>query len=201
VTWARRSSPGVSGEPLGRRVVNFTTLLPTISDLPEQHGELQTATATTFRPLGRFRVRPEIDENLQRADLTPAERKQHLAERARIVVAERERAAGEVLRQSDAKPPPKRKPHRSTPVEHHKPSGRPAGGVRAAAREMGVPEVTVRRALAPTPVFVAPLAEDPQAAIQRGANRIMVAYRQESPASQELAYKRISIEITGRASF
>ncbi len=57
----------------------------------------------------------------------------------------------EVSAQSEQKPPPRGKPHKAVPVEQHKPSGRPKGGVAAAAREMGVPRSTVQRALQPEP--------------------------------------------------
>lgn len=82
----------------------------------------------------------EIAENLHRAELTVLERDQHIAEWIRLSEEKRKQ---EVSRQSDAKPS----------------GGRPEGGVRAAARELGMSEPDARRA-----VKVAGLADDAKAA-------------------------------------
>lgn len=66
----------------------------------------------------------EIAENLHRSDLTDLQRKEQIAEWIRLTDAE-------VLRQPDAKPC----------------GGRPEGGVRAAARELGLNEPEARRAV------------------------------------------------------
>jgi len=78
----------------------------------------------------------ELAENLHRGELTKLQRDQQLARYIRLCEQEQE-----VLRPEDAKPQ----------------GGRPKGGVRAAARELNLPEATARKAIA-TEAITAPAA-------------------------------------------
>jgi ParB-like chromosome segregation protein Spo0J len=100
----------------------------------------------------------EIAENLHRADLTKLERDEQVAEW--IKITER------VSRQVDAKP------------------GRPEGGVRAAARELGVDEADARRA-----VNVASLSDEAKEAardndLDNNRSALLAASRETTPAAQ-----------------
>jgi len=94
-----------------------------------------------------------IAENLARADLTELERRQHLARRALLTAQRIERdAAAEVSVHRGPKLP-------QTGVGRGVGGGRPESGISAAARELGIAETTVKRAVAaeslPDPVKAA----------------------------------------------
>jgi ParB-like chromosome segregation protein Spo0J len=107
----------------------------------------------------------EIAENLHRAELTVAQRAEQVAEYARL--AKEKRDADTVLRQVGAKP-----------------SGRPEGGNRLAARDLGVTEHEVRRAQA-----IASLPDETKnAARERGLDdnesALLAAAKEQTTAAQ-----------------
>ncbi len=91
----------------------------------------------------------EIAENLHRADLSEAERRQYTAEWVRIVAAKTGEKQRDEMRHGAA--------HRGVSREH---AAQPAEqGIRKAAKELGIDERSVRRAVAaeslPEPVKAA----------------------------------------------
>jgi ParB-like chromosome segregation protein Spo0J len=120
----------------------------------------------------------EISENLHRSELTALERDEQVARWIELTSAKQEPVI--VLRQVDAKP------------------GRPEGGVRAAARELGISEPDARRA-----VKVASLSpEAKQAAVEAELedNRsvLLAAAKEKEPAKQvEVMQARSPILTTG----
>ncbi|WP_431861353.1 ParB/RepB/Spo0J family partition protein [Azospirillum sp.] len=104
----------------------------------------------------------EISENLHRSELTVQERAEHIAEWVRLTEAKH------VLRQLDAKPQ----------------VGRPEGGVRAAARELGLTEPEARRA-----VQIAGISDDAKEAVREaglGDNQSALLEVARTPANQQV---------------
>lgn len=118
----------------------------------------------------------EIAENLHRAELTAAERDEHLARWIELTESKQK-----VLRQLDAKPQ----------------GGRPEGGIRAAARELGISEADARRA-----VKVASLSDEAKQAardtgLDKNRSALLKAAKESAPAEQvrkitELALAKVA---------
>lgn len=100
----------------------------------------------------------EIAENLHRSELSALERDEHVAEWVRL---------------TDISPPPVAKP-----------TGRPEGGVRAAARELGVNREDARRAV--KTAALAPEAKEAARETKLDDNRsaLLEAAKAETPAAQ-----------------
>lgn len=110
----------------------------------------------------------EIAENLHRADLSKLERDENVAEWVKLTE--------QVSRQIDAKPQ----------------GGRPEGGVRAASRELGIPEADARRA-----VHVASLSDEAkEAAREHGLddNRSALLEAAKEPTPERQAAKILSFK-------
>jgi ParB family chromosome partitioning protein len=146
--------------------------------------EIPTVTLAGDFPAGERWVRAEkweIAENLHRADLTALERDEHIAKWISLTTTFnadallREAEAKGLLRQPDAKP------------------GRPQGGVRAAARELGLSEPDARRA-----VTVANLPEEAkEAARQAGLDDNRTALLEAAKSSDPVEAIRHHVHRTG----
>jgi hypothetical protein len=111
----------------------------------------------------------EISENLDRAELTVAEHSAHVARKLELLNQRQD----VVSRQSDAKPPA---------------GGRPKGGVRAAARAIGISEADARRA-----VKVASLTDDAKRTAKEVGlddNRSALLHAADAPPEQQAAFIR-----------
>ena len=134
-----------------------------------------------------------LSENLHRAELTKLEYDRQVVQYAELLKAKRagetvapiqpapkEIPAEEVLRQLDAKPP-------SQNV-----GGRPEGGHRQAARELNIPEATVRRAY--QTASLSPEAQE--AAVETGLddNRsaLLEAAKERTPEAQTATIRRLA---------
>lgn len=106
----------------------------------------------------------EIGENLHRAELTALQRSEHVARWIELTNTRRE--AGEVSRQPDAKP------------------GRPEGGVRAAARELGLSEPDARRAVKVAGLSAEAKAAAVDAGLDDNRTALLAAAKEPEPEKQ-----------------
>ncbi|WMT88666.1 ParB N-terminal domain-containing protein [Pelagibacterium sp. 26DY04] len=106
----------------------------------------------------------EISENLHRAELTALQRSEQIARWIELTTARRE--AGEISRQPDAKP------------------GRPEGGVRAAARELGLSEPDARRAVKVAGLSAEAKAAAVDAGLDNNRTALLAAAKEPEPEKQ-----------------
>jgi ParB-like nuclease domain len=134
-----------------------------------------------------------LSENLHRAELTKLEYDKQVVRYAELLKAKqaqetlapiqlppKEIPAGEVSRQVDAKPP------------HQNVGGRPEGGYRQAARELNLPEATVRRAY--QTASLSPEAQEAAVETRLDDNRsaLLEAAKEHAPEAQAQAIRRIA---------
>jgi ParB-like chromosome segregation protein Spo0J len=141
-----------------------------------------------------------LSENLHRAELTKLEYDRQVVQYAELLKAKQaektvariqppptENRAEGVLRQVDAKPP------------YQNVGGRPEGGHRQAARELNLPEATVRRAY--QTALLSPEAQE--AAIETGLDNnrsvLLEAAKERTPEAQRATIRRLAEQRTAPA--
>jgi ParB-like chromosome segregation protein Spo0J len=141
-----------------------------------------------------------LSENLHRAELTKLEYDQQVVKYAELLKAKqagetvgpiqpppKEIPAEGVLRQVDAKPP------------HQNLGGRPEGGYRQAARDLNIPEVSVRRAY--QTASLSPEAQEAAVATGLDDNRsaLLEAAKEHTPEAQTATIRRLAEQKTAPA--
>jgi ParB-like chromosome segregation protein Spo0J len=141
-----------------------------------------------------------LSENLHRAELTKLEYDRQVVRYAELLKAKR---AGETV--APIQPPPKEIPVEgvSRQVDAKPPyqnvGGRPEGGHRQAARELNIPEATVRRAY--QTASLSPEAQEAAVATRLDDNRsaLLEAAKERTPEAQAATIRRLAEQKTAPA--
>jgi hypothetical protein len=141
-----------------------------------------------------------LSENLHRAELTKLEYDQQVVKYAELLKAKQ---AGETV--APIQPPPKEIPAEGVSRQvdakppHQNVGGRPEGGHRQAARELNIPEATVRRAY--QTASLSPEAQEAAVATGLDDNRsaLLEAAKEHTPEAQTATIRRLAEQKTAPA--
>jgi hypothetical protein len=135
----------------------------------------------------------QLSENLHRAELTKLQYDQQVVKYAELLKAKR---AGETV--APIQPPPKEIPPEgvSRQVDAKPPyknvGGRPEGGHRQAARELNIPEATVRRAYLTASLSTEAQEAAVEAGLDDNRSALLEAAKERTPEAQAATLRRIS---------